>query len=105
MEPTVPYSPASTPDSYTNYTPPAGPIPTGEPAPGGKKKHGWAHHGMHLLMCAPMLLVVGFLVLTGRAGGSAILSAVGCVVMMGVMMAAMNRGSSSKDSSGHEHEH
>ncbi|MBI4901956.1 MAG: hypothetical protein HY829_15990 [Actinobacteria bacterium] len=80
-------------------------MPAREPVGGGRKKHGWAHHGMHLLMCAPMLLVVGFLVLTGRAGGSAILSAVGCMVMMAVMMAAMNRRSSSKDSSGHEHQH
>jgi len=55
-------------------------------------------HWMHLLMCAPMLLVVGYLVVTGRAGGGAIFYAVGCMAMMGVMMAMMNHGSSTDDS-------
>jgi len=57
---------------------------------------------MYLLMCAPMLLVVGYLVLAGRAGGGAILYAVGCLAMMGLMMAMMNHGSG--DTSGH-HRH
>jgi hypothetical protein len=46
---------------------------------------------MHLLMCAPMLLVVGYLVLTGRAGGGSIFYALGCTAMMGVMMMVMGR--------------
>ena len=48
-------------------------------------------HWMHLLMCTPMLLVVGYLVVTGRAGGGAIFYAVGCMAMMGVMMLMMGR--------------
>ena len=64
-------------------------------------------HWMHLLMCTPMLLVVGYLVVTGRAGGGAIFYAVGCMAMMGVMMAMMNHGSSTGDSGtdtpGHRH--
>jgi len=54
-----------------------------------------------------MLLVVGYLVVTGRAGGGAIFYAVGCMAMMGVMMAMMNHGSSTGDSGtdtpGHRH--
>ncbi|WP_284550800.1 hypothetical protein [Aestuariimicrobium sp. T2.26MG-19.2B] len=45
-------------------------------------------------MCAPMLLVVGYLLLTGKAGGGAVLYAIGCVAMMGAMMVMMNRGTS-----------
>jgi len=47
-----------------------------------------------------MLLVVGYLVVTGRAGGGAIFYAVGCMAMMGVMMAIMgNMGQRSGDDS------
>ena len=55
--------------------------------------HAGHSHWMHLLMCAPMLLIVGYLLLTGKAGGGAILYAVSCMAMMGVMMAMMDRGS------------
>jgi hypothetical protein len=112
MEPNFPYSPSPTQntDTFTNYTPPTDPLhPAASSEPGSEAAPG--HHGgrhwMHLLMCAPMLLVVGFLVLTGRAGGGSIFYAVGCMAMMGVMMAMMNRGSSTGDSdthgSGHHH--
>ena len=43
---------------------------------------------MMLLMCVPMLLVVGFLVVTGRAGSTSILAALLCV---GVMSALARR--------------
>jgi hypothetical protein len=110
MEPNFPYSPSPTQntDTFTNYTPPTDPLhpaassePGSEAAPG----HHGGHHWMHLLMCAPMLLVVGFLVLTGRAGGGSIFYAVGCMAMMGVMMAMMNRGSSTGDSGTHTQGH
>lgn len=45
---------------------------------------------MHLLMCAPMLAVVGFLVATA-AGGGAIGYALLCMAMMGAMMLFMNQ--------------
>lgn len=104
-----PYSPGSQgePNRYATPTaaPPTevtGPVETGQP--GSEPAHG--HHGgghwMHLLMCAPMLLVVGYLVLTGKAGGGAILYAVGCLAMMGAMMAMMNHGPDDH-SSGHRH--
>ena len=91
--------PVETPQSGTETTP-------GHHA--GKQGNHW----MHLLMCAPMLLVVGYLVLAGKAGGGAILYAVGCLAMMGVMMTMMNRGSgnhgsgtdtSRSNTSGHRH--
>jgi hypothetical protein len=52
-----------------------------------------------------MLIVVGYLLLTGRAGGGAIFYAVGCMVMMGVMMAMMSHGSSTDDSGTHPRGH
>lgn len=106
MEPTFPYSPGSTQDTdtFTNYTPPTDSVPPATvPEPGtgtAPGRHG-GHQWMHLLMCAPMLLVVGFLVLTGRAGGGSIFYALGCMAMMGVMMAMMNRGSGDKGSGNH----
>lgn len=96
------------PDRFTNYTPPMDPLQSAEtPEPGTETAPGRhaGHHWMHLLMCAPMLLVVGYLVLTGRAGGGSIFYAVGCMVMMGVMMAMMNHGSSTDDSGTHPRGH
>ena len=114
MNPDFPYTPESSGDPvrFVNYPPTA---PSDRPLPAESSRLGTetapeshsGRHWMHLLMCAPMLLVVGYLVLTGRAGGGAIFYAVGCMVMMGVMMAMMNRGSSTDDSgthtSGHHH--
>ena len=98
MNPNLPYAPESSrePAQYANYPPtdaadPA--VPAEAPAPGTDttpESHK-GHHWMHLLMCAPMLLVVGYLVLTGRAGGGSIFYAVGCMAMMGVMMVVMGR--------------
>jgi hypothetical protein len=112
MEPNFPYSPGSTQDTdtFTNYMPPTDPpqpaAPPEPPTEAAPRPHA-GHHWMHLLMCAPMLLVVGYLVLTGRAGGGAIFYAAGCMAMMGVMMAMMNHGSSTDDSGtraqGHRH--
>ena len=111
MTPNLPYAPESSaePVRYANYPPTASadrPVPaeTSEPESGTPQSHK-GHHGMHLLMCAPMLLVVGYLVLTGRAGGGSIFYAVGCMAMMGVMMVVMGRmgGGSGDDSSGPHH--
>lgn len=60
--------------------------------------HGKSHHWMHLLMCAPMLLIVAGYLWTGRAslsaGGvmAAAIPALGCVVIMWLMMRMMNHG-------------
>jgi hypothetical protein len=109
MNPDFPYNPDSTGDPvrFANYPPMA---PGDRPLPAESQQLGTetapeshsGRHWMHLLMCAPMLLVVGYLVLTGRAGGGSIFYAVGCMVMMGVMMAVMGRMGqrSGDDSSG-----
>lgn len=56
--------------------------------------HGKSHHWMHLLMCAPMLLIVAGYLWTGPAGGvmAAAIPALGCVVIMWLMMRMMNHG-------------
>ena len=57
-----------------------------ETRPRGRK-----HHRLVALMCVSMLLIVGFLILTGTlAVGTAILAAA-CVAAMGLMMFAMER--------------
>lgn len=70
--------------------------PVGQPAPAVQPRHRW---WMHLLMCAPMLAVVAFLIATGAAGFGAIGYAVACMVMMGAMMLFMNQG----PQGGHKH--
>ena len=62
-------------------------------APHGHGGHAWAMW----LMCVPMLLLVGTLITTGRLGAGGLLYALGCLLMMGVMMAWMNHGTN------HEH--
>lgn len=111
-DPNFPYSPGSQtdPDRFATRgaaspTQVTGPVATPQAGtgttPGHAGKHG--NHWMHLLMCAPMVLVVGYLVLAGKAGGGAILYAVGCLAMMGVMMAMMNHGSGDNASDNHNH--
>lgn len=65
----------------------AGPASPPQPAP--HHGHGWTMG----LMCLPMVLIVGYLLVTGAVGGGALVYALGCVVMMGVMMLLMNRSS------------
>jgi hypothetical protein len=107
MNPNLPYAPESSRDpvGYANYPPTdaaerAASIEA--PGTGTTPESHKGHHWMHLLMCAPMLLVVGYLVLTGSAGGGSIFYAVGCMAMMGVMMLMMGRTSRGRgdDSSG-----
>ena len=49
-------------------------------------------HLKHLAMCAPML-VVGLVLVIGGAGVGALSPMVVCVVMMGLVMRALDRGS------------
>ena len=44
---------------------------------------------MMMLMCAPMLVIVVVLVATGTAGIGSVVLAVGCMVMMALMMRGM----------------
>lgn len=64
------------------------------------KAHG-GHSWLHWLMCLPMLLIVGYQVLTGAVGGGSLFYALGCVAMMAVMMRVMNHGGG--NNSGHRH--
>ena len=66
---------------------------------GNSHQHGKSHHWMHLLMCAPMLLVVAGYLWAGRAslaaGGvlAALVPAISCMLMMWLMMRMMDHGS------------
>ena len=54
---------------------------------------GHGGHGlMMMLMCVPMLLIAGLLVVTGAAGTGAVIVAVLCMAMMAAMMFMMPGG-------------
>ncbi len=71
--------------TYAPVSPPTEPAPT-EAA----RRRG--HHWLMWLMCVPMLLIVGTLIATGGLGAGGLLYALGCLLMMGLMMAWMNHG-------------
>jgi hypothetical protein len=48
-------------------------------------------HGMHIAMCAPMVVVGGILLATGASVG-VLVPIAGCVLMMALMMQAMSHG-------------
>jgi hypothetical protein len=52
---------------------------------GGHAGHTW----MMMLMCAPMLIIAIALVATGAAGAGTIFIAIGCALMMALMMRGM----------------
>ena len=56
--------------------------------PRGHGAHGWAMW----LMCVPMLLIVGLLMLSGSAGLGATVYALACLGMMAAMMLFMQHG-------------
>ncbi len=63
--------------------------------PAGHRHHGHDHGGhgwLMWLMCLPMLILVGVIAVTRGLGGGGLLFAVGCLLMMGVMMRLMNHG-------------
>lgn len=51
------------------------------------------HHALHSAMCAPMPVVGAVLIASGRSL-AVLIPIVGCVAMMGLMMAAMSHGGS-----------
>jgi hypothetical protein len=58
---------------------------------GGSHRHG--HGWMMIACCVPMLVIAVVLVATGVASPGFLVVAVGCMVMMAVMMAGMGHGS------------
>ena len=88
-----PHDPASGPRDSTSGVPQ---LPTmtadhhDEPSGSvsGHGAHGWAMW----LMCLPMLLIVGLLILTGTAGLGATVYALASLGMMAVMMLFMQHG-------------
>ena len=81
---------ARRPDEYVAFT-----TPTSTSAPEDtqppRTNHGARHHWLMWLMCLPMVLLVGVLIATGRLGLGRLIYAAGCLLMMGLMMAWMNR--------------
>lgn len=83
---------------HTNETQPhpdrhVGQEPESRPSPlphdhGDRTGHG-GHGWMMALMCAPMLIIAMVLVATGTAGAGSIVVALGCMLMMAVMMRGM----------------
>ena len=71
--------------------------PPSSQAPEGHSGHG-SHGWMMIVCCIPMLLIALALVITGVASPGLIVVAVGCTVMMAVMMRAMgNMGDEERD--------
>lgn len=85
----------TTPRHETNTGPRTlGHHPAGTPGPDGRSTHG-GHGLMMMLMCIPMLLIAGFLLVTG-AGGTGVILALVCLGMMAAMMFMMPGGHSHK---------
>ena len=55
--------------------------------------HGGHSHWLMMACCVPMLVIAIVLVVSGVVGAGAILFAVMCAGMMGLMMIGMSRGS------------
>ena len=59
--------------------------------PPGKAHHG-GHGWMMIACCIPMLVIAGVLVATGAASPGFLVAAVGCTLMMALMMRGMGHG-------------
>ena len=59
----------------------------------GKTPHRKGHGLMMIACCIPMLVIAGILVATGVASPSFLVIAVGCTLMMALMMSGMSHGS------------
>ena len=58
-----------------------------------KREHGHGAHGwLMIACCVPMLVIAVALVVTGVAGPGFIVAAVGCTLMMALMMRGMSGG-------------
>ena len=66
---------------------------TRTPGPGQGAGHGHGGHGwMMIACCIPMLVIAGVLVATGAASPTFLVLAVGCTLMMALMMRGMGHG-------------
>jgi len=59
--------------------------------PGGRGGHGW----MMIACCIPMLVIAVILVATGVASPAFLVVAIGCTLMMALMMRGMGHGGDS----------
>ncbi len=57
----------------------------------GRARHG-GHGWMMIACCIPMLVIAGVLVATGAVGPGFLAAAVGCTLMMALMMRGMGHG-------------
>ena len=62
------------------------------------------HHAMHLLMCAPMLLIAVVAIASGASVGF-LVPAIACMLMMGVMMGGGHGHSSGGQDHTKDHQH
>ena len=62
----------------------------------GRHRHG-GHGVMMMACCIPMLVVAVILVATGAASPGFLVVAIGCTVMMALMMGGMNRRNDGAD--------
>lgn len=68
---------------------------TRKPGPSGSHRHG-GHGWMMIACCIPMLVIAGVLVATGAASPGFLVVAVGCTLMMALMMRGMGHGGSDR---------
>ena len=57
------------------------------------------HHAMHIAMCAPMIVIAGVLLASGR-GVAILIPLAACMLMMALMMGAMGWGASHRGHGG-----
>ena len=65
---------------------------TRSPGPGQAGGHGHGHGWLMIACCIPMLVIAGILVATGVASPAFLVIAVGCTLMMAMMMRGMSHG-------------
>ena len=67
-------------------------LATGAHDPAQAGGHGRGHGWMMIACCIPMLVIAGILVAIGVASPGFLVVAVGCTLMMGLMMGGMSHG-------------
>jgi hypothetical protein len=60
-----------------------------DPAPGASRRSRGGHGWMMIACCIPMLVIAGILVATGVASPGFLAAAVGCTLIMALMMRGM----------------
>ena len=75
------------------------PPSSAQDSPGGHAGHG-GHSWMMIACCIPMLAIAVVLVATGVVGAGFLIVAVGCTLMMAVMMMGMGGGGPDRGAGG-----